>query len=96
MNGFGARLADSVIRLEQIEDAELHAALTIDEVSAQDAVEVLALKQGLVDHLGRPPIWLSGFNYTEENLTEISFTPYTTTWQRRSDRPLGELPWRHG
>lgn len=72
LNGFGIRCADAIRMVAPPLDVAPAASIAFEEISWQDAGELLPLKNGLVRHLHRGPTFLVGDEFTADTFATLN------------------------
>ncbi|WP_160691125.1 GNAT family N-acetyltransferase [Clostridium sp. C2-6-12] len=70
-NGFGIRCSDAIKDLSEINKTEVNSKCRYEEISYKKAGVLLELKNGLVNHLRKSPIYFPNPEFTAEKFTEL-------------------------
>lgn len=71
INGFGIRCSDAIIDLSKINQLEVNSECKYEEISYKKAGVLLGLKNGLVNHLRKSPIYFPNPEFTAEKFAEL-------------------------
>jgi ribosomal protein S18 acetylase RimI-like enzyme len=71
LNGFGIRCSDAIKDLSQIKLLEVNSGCRYEEISYKKAGVLLELKNGLVNHLRKSPIYFPNPEFTKEKFDEL-------------------------
>jgi GNAT superfamily N-acetyltransferase len=71
LNGFGIRCSDAIKDLSKISQLEVNSDFRYEEISYKKAGVLLGLKNGLVRHLRKSPIYFPNPEFTPEKFAEL-------------------------
>lgn len=71
LNGFGIRCSDAIRVLSEIKQLEVSSGCRYEEISYKKAGVLLELKNGLVNHLKKSPIYFPNPEFTAEKFAEL-------------------------
>ena len=71
LNGFGIRCSDAIKDLSEINQLEVNSGCRYEEISYKKAGVLLELKNGLVKHLRKSPVYFPNQEFTAEKFAEL-------------------------
>lgn len=92
LNGFGIRCSDAIRNLSNVDEVKMDSGCRYEEISYQKANILLDLKNGLIKHMNRSPIYFLSAQFTDYEFEELCkkrksrfFVAYN------GDRPVGYI-----